>query len=143
MNWGTKIIIVYCVFVAGILLLVFKSSNEKIDLVTPDYYAKELKYQDEINDVKRADKLSVPVSCKILNGQLMVQFPAEFVNKPISGKILLYYPADKDKDIEKSFSVTDAIVAIPVSATAHGLHEIKINWKSGNIAYRFEQKIIL
>ena len=49
MNWGYKILLVFAVFVAGILFLVYKSSNQKMDLVTTDYYEKELKYQQKID----------------------------------------------------------------------------------------------
>ena len=45
MNWGYKIILVYVLFVAGIVFLVVRSSMENTDLVTSDYYEKELKYQ--------------------------------------------------------------------------------------------------
>ena len=45
MNWGYKILTVYIIFIAGILFLVFKSSNQNQDLVTKDYYEQELKYQ--------------------------------------------------------------------------------------------------
>jgi hypothetical protein len=60
MNWGYKILFVYLAFVAGILLMVFKSSIQKRDLVTPDYYAKELKYQQRIDAVKKTQALSAP-----------------------------------------------------------------------------------
>ena len=43
MSWGTKILIVFILFVGGILFMVIKSSIQKTDLVTTDYYAKELK----------------------------------------------------------------------------------------------------
>ena len=45
-NWGTKIAIVYLLFVAAILYLVMQSSLHKIDLVTPDYYEEETNYQE-------------------------------------------------------------------------------------------------
>ena len=62
MNWGYKILFVYIAFVAGILAMVFGSSSQKVDLVTPDYYAKELKYQDKIDELGRVAALSAPVT---------------------------------------------------------------------------------
>ena len=50
MNWGYKILMVYVIFIAGILLLVFKSSSQNQDLVTEDYYEQELKYQQKIDE---------------------------------------------------------------------------------------------
>ena len=51
MNWGHKIIAVYVVFIAGMIFLVFKSSRQNIELVTEDYYAKELVYQQKIDEL--------------------------------------------------------------------------------------------
>ena len=53
MNWGYKILLVYLIFILGILFMVFKSSTQKTDLVTTDYYAKELKYQEKIDEMKQ------------------------------------------------------------------------------------------
>ena len=41
MNWGYKIIVVYAVFISGMLFLAFKSTEQNIQLVTEDYYTKE------------------------------------------------------------------------------------------------------
>ena len=60
-NWGYKIVLVYCVFVAGILYLVVQSSRQQMDLVTDDYYAQEIKYQEKIDQSKRASALSEPI----------------------------------------------------------------------------------
>ena len=61
MNWGNRILLVYIFFVAGIMLLVYKSSIQKTDLVTPDYYTKELAFQSTIEEQKRAHGLSARV----------------------------------------------------------------------------------
>ncbi len=43
MNWGYRVALLYISFAGLIIFLVTKSVNEKVDLVTPDYYAQELK----------------------------------------------------------------------------------------------------
>ena len=43
MNWGYKIVLVYIVFITGIVTLVYKSSAQNQDLVVNDYYEQELK----------------------------------------------------------------------------------------------------
>ena len=75
MNWGTKILIVYVAFIAGILMMVFKSSSQKTDLVTTDYYAKELKYQDKIDEMNRVAALSEPVGYTVKDNSLLIKFP--------------------------------------------------------------------
>ena len=61
MSWGYKILSVYIIFVVGIMVMVFKSSMQNTDLVTPDYYEKELKYQQTIDESARTGKLSAKV----------------------------------------------------------------------------------
>jgi hypothetical protein len=56
MSWGKGIILVFVVFVLGIGVLVYRSMTKNIDLVTTNYYEKELKYQEQID--KRNDKFT-------------------------------------------------------------------------------------
>ena len=104
MNWGYKILIVYLIFVAGIAVMVYKSTTQKIDLVTTDYYAKELKYQDRIDAVKRTGALTSKVTYEVKDQTITLLLPAEFESKEASGTVMLYYPADNSKDVNKDFT---------------------------------------
>ena len=143
MNWGHKIIVVYVVFVAGMLFLAFKSSTQNIDLVTEDYYAKELVYQQKIDESKRAASLSAPVEIKLINHALTINFPKDFAAKKITGDATLYCPSDEKKDMNQQFMVTDTAVSIVVPDNYHGLNYVKINWAVEGVNYYYEQKIII
>mgnify|MGYP000985304694 CR=1 FL=1 len=143
MNWGYKILIVYLVFVAGIVFMVFKSSNEKIDLVTTDYYAKELKYQERIDAVKRTKALSAPVKYEVVDHKLIISFPKEFAAEQIKGSALLYCPSDDRRDMKQDFTVSNGTVVIDLAANNTGAHELQINWQAGDKAYYFEDKLFL
>ena len=143
MNWGYKILFVYLAFVAGILLMVFKSSIQKRDLVTPDYYAKELKFQERIDAVKKTQALSAPVKCELIDQQMVISFPKEFVGKSITGSILLYCPSDNNKDIEQAFSVSTNPYTMQLPVNKKGLYEVQISWQVDGISYYFETKLNL
>jgi hypothetical protein len=143
MNWGYKILFVYIVFVAGMLWMVFKSSNQKIDLVTKDYYAKELAYQQRIDETKRTRMLSVPVRITEKNRGIEIVFPAEFTNKKIKGTVKLYFPADENLDTMQGFETTVTLVLLPFSKANTHLHYVQVSWEADGLAYYFEQKIIL
>jgi hypothetical protein len=143
MNWGYKILVVYGLFVVGILFMVFKSSNQKMDLVTSDYYGKELKYQQIIDQTKRVNALSDTIRYEIKGNDLMVFFPKDFAGKQISGNVELYYPADENKDLKKDFSLMDTSFIMGISAANKGLHELHITWKADGKDYYFEKKIII
>jgi hypothetical protein len=143
MNWGKKILIVYIVFVAGIVFMVFKSSTQKTDLVTTDYYAKELKYQDKIDEMNRVQALSAAVEVVIKDNALIIQFPKDFAGKKLTGEAVLYCPSDENKDLKNNFSVQDEPVKIIIPATNKGLHELHLSWKDGGVTYYFEKKIFI
>lgn len=143
MNWGNKILIVYIVFVTGIVFMVFKSSSQKADLVTSDYYEKELKYQDKIDEMKRVQALSDSVQFEVKNNELIIAFPKDFTGKLLTGEAFLYCPSDADKDFKKNFSVQDDVLKIALPKATKGLHELHLSWKQGNLSYYFEKKIII
>ncbi|MEP7142642.1 MAG: FixH family protein [Ferruginibacter sp.] len=143
MNWGYKIIVVYAVFVAGMLLLAYKSSKQNIELVTEDYYAKELVYQQKIDETKRTALLSAPVNINVIHHELTIHFPKDFTSKKITGEFTLYCPSDEKKDMHRQFTVTDTAVSITVPGNYLGLHYVKINWSAGGVNYYYEQKIII
>jgi hypothetical protein len=143
MNWGHKIILVYIVFVAGMLFLAFKSSKQNIELVTEDYYGKELVYQQKIDESKRTAALSAPVEIKFINHEVLINFPKDFAAKKIVGQADLYCPSDEKKDMNQKFSVTDSPVSIAVPVTYHGLHYVKINWTVEGVNYYYEYKIVI
>lgn len=143
MNWGYKILVVYGIFVLGIMFMVFKSSSQKMDLVTSDYYGKELKYQQIIDQTGRANELSEQVRYEIKDNVLLVFFPKDFAGKTVSGSVELYYPADENKDVKKDFSLQDTTFSMVISSANKGLHELHISWKADGKDYYFEKKIFI
>lgn len=143
MNWGYKILFVYIFFVAGIIVLVAKSSMQNQDLVTKDYYEQELKYQDKIDQTERANALSSLVKYEVREHDIMINFPQEMKNTDLKAHILLYCTADKNKDIEKNISTRDGIILMPFAAGNKGLHELKISWTANNTEYYYEHKLFI
>jgi hypothetical protein len=143
MNWGYKIVFAYIAFVLGITFMVIRSSTQKTDLVTTDYYAKELKYQDKIDEMNRTVALKSPVKCEIKNGQLVIEFPEEFRNKKLEGELVLYCPSDENRDVKKTFLVKDEPLLLPLSSVKTGQYELHLGWKEGGLSYYFEKKIFI
>ena len=142
-NWGYKILLVYLVFVAGILYLVVQSSKQSVDLVTPDYYAQELKYQEKIDQRKRAEALSGPVRYQVSGHQLEVVFPEEFTGKTIDGELLLYYPANSNKDLRKPIRTRQNAMTLELPKDSHGMHILQVSWIVDGITYYFEENLFL
>lgn len=143
MNWGYKIVFAYIAFVLGITFMVVRSSIQKTDLVTTDYYAKELKYQDKIDEMNRTTSLSGLVKCEIRDAQLVIEFPKDFTGKKLEGELVLYCPSDEGRDVKKTFRVKDEPLLLPLSAVKAGQYELHLSWKEEGLSYYFEKKIFI
>jgi hypothetical protein len=143
MNWGTKIIIVFALFVTGILYMVFKAGRHNMDLVTTDYYEQELKYQQTIDAVERTNGLSSVVGVKTGQDEITIEFPAEMKGRPLNADLWLYCIADKSRDLKKQISTSDGKISMPFLPANKGMHEIKISWTYNGQAYYHKQKITL
>lgn len=143
MNWGYKIIIFYSVFVIGILFMVFKSSTQKMDLVTTDYYAKELKYQDKIDEVNRTNALSEEVKYTIENNAITITLPKDFDGKQVNGKVDLYCPSDAKKDVTQAFEGMNKEVKLLFVKNTKGMYELQVTWQANNLTYYYQKKIFI
>lgn len=142
MNWGHKIIIVFVVFAAGILTLVTKSMRTKIDMVTPDYYGEELKYQQVIDGKQNASGLSAPVNVAQAAEGILLTFPHELQGKAITGKVTFYRPSDSGKDIQLPLQPDDAgHQLINRQLFIKGLYRFKVQWMMNDRPFYQEQPI--
>ncbi len=141
MNWGYKILFVYISFVLGIIFLVFKASQEKFDLVTPNYYEAELKFQDVINDKQRVTQLSTPPKITHSVNSVRIQFPGEFLNKQVKGELYLYRASDATKDFRKKFATDQNFIDITLDQNFSGSYEVKLSWEAEGKTFYNEQRI--
>lgn len=144
LNWGAGIAILYSGFVAMILVLVVMSTRQKIDLVTDNYYAEELRFQDKINKTARATRLTDPLTWEVDNNGIQIHYPASFSEKNLSGKISLYCPSDDSRDL--SFQVDPAEnneQIIPASKIPDGRYYLQIDWKNEEDTYWNEDLIVI
>lgn len=142
-SWGTKIAAVYILFVIGVLIMVFVFMNQEVHLVTDNYYAKELEYQNHIDKVNRTNQLEEQLD--IRNQQTFIKFifPKQFDYKTIKGTINFYRPSDPAKDI--SFEITPDSFNTQIVSTeklTKGIWKVKVDWLANNISY-YNEKIIM
>jgi len=73
-NWGTGIVLAFIAFISFIMYFVINmSTNKKYDhdLVTEQYYNKELKFQEDIDKSKNARNLETNITWKFHSSELI------------------------------------------------------------------------
>jgi hypothetical protein len=142
-NWGHKILLVYLIFVCGILLLAFKSSQQKFDLVQQDYYGAELKYQEVINATKHASELGTDLIVTIRGSYLHITLPQSLHNSETKGEVHLYCIADEKGDMKKQFKTINGEFDFELLTRMKGNYIIKLTLQNKGVDYYFEKKIML
>lgn len=140
-SWGHKILIVYLGFVAGILVLVFLANQQKFDLVTPNYYDAELKFQNVIDEKQRVAELSTPPKISHSVNSVSIQLPGEFAGKNVKGQLYLYRPSDATKDLKTNFATDKNFVEVALNKNLSGAYELKLSWQADGKTYYNEQRI--
>lgn len=142
MSWGKKIAILYIGFVILTLAFVFFAMNQRVDLVTDNYYEKELKYQEQIDKSKRTKELKEKINVQIFEKTVRVKFPNLPDKNNQKDFILFYRPSDPSRDIKIRIS-PDSLgnQIIPTEKFAKGFWKIKLSWTSGGTEY-YDESII-
>lgn len=142
-NWGHSIIIVYVLFVGGILLLAYNSSQQKFDLVQTDYYGAELKYQKVIDATQRASNLAEALQVETNGSLLHVTLPKNLQLNTSKVAIEMYCIADVQGDMKKKVLVENGVFDIELLSTMKGNYTLKLSVDNKGVSYYFEKKLIL
>jgi hypothetical protein len=143
MNWGHKIIIVFTLFAAGILTLVTKSMRTKIDLVTPDYYGEELKYQQVIDGRKQALSLSSPVKISQEEHTVTLAFPPEMQDIPLTGNILFYRASNSAQDVNLPLQSQKGVLILDKDRLQKGSYRVQLTWQANGKKYFQENAMMV
>lgn len=143
-SWGYKIAALYISFVVLILFMVVLAMNQKIELVTPDYYAKELKFQQEIDAINNAGMLSANIQVQIQNDAILVSFPQEMNDMGIKGEVFMYRPSDSSLDISFPLELNaEGKMLLKSDKFKTGLYKLTVKWIADEKNYQTEHTIVL
>ena len=143
-NWGTGIVIAFALFMSFILYFVFKvQSDSKYDneLVTEDYYKKEIRVQSDIRKVQNANELKVKVVISNTAKGIQIAFPKELNFNKIKGTVSLYRPSNQKLDFEIPISLSSPDLLIPNNNLVGGLWDISVEWNYEGKTYLNKQEI--
>ncbi|WP_299441332.1 FixH family protein [uncultured Aquimarina sp.] len=141
-NWGTAIVLVFIGFISFILFFVVRMNTDKKfehDLVTEDYYKKELAFQQEINAEKNGNALKNNVVVKKNTEGLLVVFPKDKDFTEVSGIISLYRPSNKKLDFQIPIILQSSEIIVPKNQLIEGRWDISVNWQYKNTSYLFKE----
>lgn len=143
MGWGLRIGILYGGFVILIATLVTLSMKQDFQLVSRDYYQKELKYQEVIDAGKNQAALTAPALVNVQQSQVQILLPEEFRGKSVTGSVEFYAAANAQWDKKLPISTSDNTILIPRADLQPTSYTVKMSWEAEGKKYYQENKINL
>jgi len=144
MNWGHKIAIIYVLFMAFMIGMLIISMNYDHELVTEDYYAKELAYQDKIDAGQNLVQADFDVEVKIVDGKLKLLFEDLPEANSLKGEVKFYKPDDEKMDETHFIVLDEKSNEMEISSVGkHGRYKIQVSFELEGKSFYKEQELIL
>ncbi|MBC5992297.1 FixH family protein [Pontibacter cellulosilyticus] len=141
--WPYAIVVAIVLFMAYIAMFVYKAMQQDVDLVSKDYYEQEIKYQDQIDKVKRTQALGdVMLDYKADADAILLQMPATYKDKNLTGTITLFRPSDDKMDKELSLQLgRDQSQLLETNDLESGVWKVRVNFSDGEEFYYTEKTV--
>ncbi len=144
-NWGTGLALGMVLFIAFIMTLVVVMSTDKKyahELVTEDYYKKEMELQDNIYAEQNGHRNKMQISLTQTEKGIELHFPDHLGAKKIEGIVFLYRPSGEHLDFDIPIVVSNSKMLIPSNRLLDGRWNIDIKWSYEDTPYLQREKII-
>ena len=144
--WPWAIILTFVIFISGTVGLVVMACSQKVDLVSANYYEQELKFQGQLDRMKRTSQLGAQagVSYDAAQKRITISLPPAQARQEVRGQIQLYRPAQASLDRQLTLQPdASGMQSLDASALKPGLWKIRVSWTVGQQDYFIDQKIVI
>ena len=141
-NWGTSIVIAFILFAGFILSMVLQLAFRKDtqhELVTENYYQKELNYQKEYDAKQRAMGSIVEIKTTLAGIEIIFPSPNQIPNKL---NVSLYRPSDKKRDKNFLLHPVQGIFFISKTELVLGRYKITLKWIENEEEFQIDREIL-
>jgi hypothetical protein len=139
-NWGTGIAVFIALFLLVNAFVIYKSLQERYDLVSEEYYPQGLEYQKQIDRFANANALSGKITISQDPQNLLITYPVDMKHKDVNGQVVFFRPSDENADFRDSLQFDSTMVQrVPVADFVAGKYVAKFFWKMNGIEYAHEQ----
>ena len=143
-TWGTGIALTLTAFVLAMAFAVYKVMQQDFDLVTSDYYEKELIYQEKIDQKSNALALGEKAVLKLSEKGLLIEMPPKLKGKSGKLEVQMYCVTDEELDFEfnkEPWTVEDIFFTHENFKTGKWI--AKITFMAKDKGYYFEPEIYI
>lgn len=140
--WPLGVIAAFVIFISGTIGLVVMAASHKAELVSDNYYDQEIKYQNRIDSLGRAQQLGGLASMAIDagSGRITISLPPAQVRSGVAGRIQLYRPSAAGADRTLSLAPDEnGLQFVDLKGLLPGLWKMRVSWTAEGRDYSIER----
>ncbi len=144
MNWGQGIAAFLIVFVLAIGLLVYKTTQSAVHLEDPNYYQKEIAYQEQIDANSNGKLIDPLLEMSLDKNDVVVSLDDDALNLDFNkGMVHFFRPNDSSLDKDFPLEFENGEYRIPVTQLVNGKYRVEFTWMSGESAYSVHRELYI
>jgi len=144
LDWGHSIAIAMAIFILIMAQFMVRAYHHQEALVAEDYYARELRYQEQIDKLGNAAALGEAVRFDVRPGEVVLTFPEVVRHGAITGELFLMRPSDARADHRTAVRADSAgRFVLDTRGMLKGAYTVHLEWSSGGQDHLTEDRLHL
>jgi nitrogen fixation protein FixH len=143
--WPITIIAFFALFISFLASFIVFASRQHVDLVREDYYEEELRFQQQLDRVKRTQGSGQSASVAYSADQHCIAVRLPFATaENMTGRIHLYRPSDAKLDCDWPLIVdSQGQQRLDASQLQAGLWRVRVQWLRNGQEYYCDQAVVV
>lgn len=143
--WPTAITGFFIIAITFIVTFITWAVRQREDLVSPDYYEREVRYQTQLDSMNRSQGLAAKtvVTFEPKQQEIIITLP-EAQKSGTTGSIHLYRPSDARLDRELPLALTaDGTQRLDAKPLRDGLWKVRVKWSANGQDYFLDRPVVV
>jgi hypothetical protein len=142
--WPYGIILTFILFISGTVGLVVMACAQKSDLVSPDYYEQEIRFQTHLDQANRAQLPGASITYETATRQIRIALPKSVTSEKAIGAIEFYRPSAAKLDRHLVLDPDSrGWQSIDAGSLANGLWKVRLTWTCAGEDFFMERSVLI
>jgi nitrogen fixation protein FixH len=143
--WPASIVGFFVIAIIFLVTFVAWAMRQREDLVSADYYEREVRYQQQLDSMNRSQTLAAQVRITFDPSQpaIVITLPGD-KRQGARGQVHLYRPSDARLDRELPLALdADGVQRLDAKQLNNGLWKVRVKWNANGQEYFLDQPVIV
>lgn len=144
--WPVAIIAFFAIFITCVVVFIIFAARQRMDLVRPDYYEDEMRFQSQLDRLNRTLTVNagVKVAFDARQQLITIELPREQAGAQPSGRIQFYRPSNASLDRNVPLAVNgDGVQRVDAKILPAGLWKVRVQWMVNGEDYFVDRVIVV